>query len=237
MDSNIVLHKTRKGLDEVKTRRHKLANKGRLILLLVDGNSTVEVLRKKIRAMPDLDKYLVALLKAGFIGITDDEQPVATETSAESASAKGAMIEAITSVLGRKIADPMNGRFIYGADTPEQMQAALQQCCQYVALTLDEDKAQNIKKMGEKIIADWSTYAEEKAVEPLNAKQTLIEHIVSVLGEDYGDQIEKYFEPISEKPDDLSNALVDYCRLVTITIDEEKSKLILRQGKQLLVLM
>lgn len=234
MDSSIVLHKTEKGIVEIKTRRYKLASKYRLILILVDGKSDVAVMRNKISKLPNLDKYLVALLKAGFISIGDEKSTTTTNLTKQSVIAKSQMIEAVTSVLGNKFAEPINERFIYAADTPEEMKTALLKCCNYVALTINENKAEAIREMGEKIIARWSINPQEKEDTTISAKATLIEYIISVLGESYAAEIQKRFNPIADKQDDLELALLDYCRLVTFTIDEKKSKIIAKEGKKLL---
>lgn len=84
MDMSEVLLKTRKGLEEIETRAHKLPGRLRAVLIMVDGQRTVGQLLEQAGDLADqLAGQLNDLIKLGFIeGVRstlpeEDESPAA----------------------------------------------------------------------------------------------------------------------------------------------------------------
>ena len=69
MDRNAVLAKTAKGLEEVKSRAHGLAQKQRTILIMVDGLATVGEILAKFGGIAEIAASLDALARDGFVEI------------------------------------------------------------------------------------------------------------------------------------------------------------------------
>ncbi len=69
MDRNIVLAKTAKGHEEVKSRTHGLAQKQRTILIMVDGVATVGDILAKFGGIPEIAATLDALARDGFVEV------------------------------------------------------------------------------------------------------------------------------------------------------------------------
>jgi hypothetical protein len=69
VDSNAVLAKTAKGLEEVKSRTHGLSQKLRTILIMVDGTATVGALVAKFGGMPEIAAALDTLAQDGFVEV------------------------------------------------------------------------------------------------------------------------------------------------------------------------
>jgi hypothetical protein len=67
MNLQLVLHKTEKGVEEMETRRHKLEQKLRTILIVVDGKTTGAELVQKFEPTGDVAPLLEQLLAGGFI--------------------------------------------------------------------------------------------------------------------------------------------------------------------------
>jgi hypothetical protein len=67
VDSNAVLVKTAKGLEEVKSRTHGLSQKLRSILIMVDGTATAGALVAKFGGMPEIAAALDTLAQDGFV--------------------------------------------------------------------------------------------------------------------------------------------------------------------------
>lgn len=67
MDPSSVYSKTAKGLDEIATRTHGLASRGRAMLIMVDGHRTVSELLALSTSPKDAERQLAALLNEGFI--------------------------------------------------------------------------------------------------------------------------------------------------------------------------
>ena len=67
MDRSAVLAKTAKGLEEVKSRTHGLAQKQRTMLILVNGVATVGDILAKFGGIPEIAAALDALARDGFV--------------------------------------------------------------------------------------------------------------------------------------------------------------------------
>lgn len=67
MNLQAVLSKTAKGVEEFETRKYKLDQRSRALLIVVNGKSTAGELLKKFEAMADATKLLEQLLANGFI--------------------------------------------------------------------------------------------------------------------------------------------------------------------------
>ena len=67
MERNAVLAKTVKGLDEVKSRTHGLAQKLRSILIMIDGAATAGDILAKFGGIPDIEAALETLVSQGFV--------------------------------------------------------------------------------------------------------------------------------------------------------------------------
>lgn len=67
MNLQAVLHKTEKGVAEVQTRQHKLEQKLRNLLIVVNGKATAAELVKKFEQIGDVAPLLEQLLAGEFI--------------------------------------------------------------------------------------------------------------------------------------------------------------------------
>jgi hypothetical protein len=67
MNLQAVLHKTDKGVAEVQTRQHKLEQKLRNLLIVVNGKATAAELVKQFEQIGDVAPLLEQLLAGEFI--------------------------------------------------------------------------------------------------------------------------------------------------------------------------
>lgn len=67
MNLQAVLHKTDKGVAEVQTRQHKLEQKLRNLLIVVNGKATAAELVKQFEQIGDVVPLLEQLLAGEFI--------------------------------------------------------------------------------------------------------------------------------------------------------------------------
>jgi hypothetical protein len=156
MDSSIILRKTKKGVTELKTREHQLSSGLRMMLILVDGKSDIDGLHKKVPYLEEMEEYLSTLLKEGFIDPGNDDTTVITEimdTDAESTRAKWEIVEMVAEVLGAEFADRATRRFMHIPESPDDLKQALHECCQFIALTIDESKAGVVEDKGADILS------------------------------------------------------------------------------------
>lgn len=67
MNLQAVLHKTGKGVEEIQTRKHRLEQKLRTVLIVVNGKATGAELVKQFEQMGDVTPMIEQLLAGGFI--------------------------------------------------------------------------------------------------------------------------------------------------------------------------
>ncbi|MDH5354465.1 MAG: hypothetical protein OEY09_08495 [Gammaproteobacteria bacterium] len=153
MDPSIVLHKTDKGITELKTREYSLPRALRTALILVDGKANVGGLCKKVPAFTEMVDSLGVLLKDGFISAGGDETADTSSDGNSVTQAKWDIVEMIIDVLGEEVGHRATKRFTAVPDTVPAMKQALNECSQFIALTIDEKKAKTIESRGLEILS------------------------------------------------------------------------------------
>jgi len=108
-----VLQKTEKGAEEIETRMHKLDQRLRNILIVVNGKATGTELVQKFRQIGDVTPVLQQLLAGGFI------REVASE--ADFKDARVALAQSLTDALGPQ-GDPIVMQ-LEGCNSPEDARA------------------------------------------------------------------------------------------------------------------
>ena len=108
-----VLQKTEKGVEEVETRMHKLDQRLRNILIVVNGKATGTELVQKFQQIGDVTPVLERLLAGGFI------REIASE--ADFKEARVALAQSLTDALGPQ-GDPVVMQ-LEGCKSPEEARA------------------------------------------------------------------------------------------------------------------
>ena len=67
MDLRAILQKTDKGVEEITTRKHKLEQRLRMVLIVVNGRATGAELVAKFAQIGDVTPMIEQLLAGGFI--------------------------------------------------------------------------------------------------------------------------------------------------------------------------
>jgi hypothetical protein len=67
MNLQAVLHKTEKGVEEIGTRKYRLEQKLRTILIVVNGKATAAELLQKFESIGDVRPMIEQLLAGGFV--------------------------------------------------------------------------------------------------------------------------------------------------------------------------
>ncbi len=67
MNLQAVLSKTAKGLEELETRRYKLDQRSRTLLIVVNGKASAAELLKKFESMANATKMLEQLVANGYV--------------------------------------------------------------------------------------------------------------------------------------------------------------------------
>ncbi|HEX7044813.1 MAG TPA: hypothetical protein VF203_09380 [Burkholderiales bacterium] len=92
MNLQTILAKTDKGVEEIETRRHKLDQRLRAILLLVNGKRTVAELAREYARLGDVPKMLQQLERDGFI---TSAEPAGKKLEAAKAEVSALIYEAL----------------------------------------------------------------------------------------------------------------------------------------------
>jgi len=144
LEGNPVLLRTEKGEEELKTRKYGLSVRMRGVLILVDGNSSLEKIQMKAYGMPDVDSAIESLLDEGYIEpVADSEDGVAV--------LKSRWKEAAREILGDQ-AEKVVSRIEDAPDDMEGLRAAVEGSVKLVKLTIDEKKAEELMKKAEEIL-------------------------------------------------------------------------------------
>ena len=105
MNLAAILSKTAKGTEELETRKYKIDQRSRALLIVVNGKSTGAELLKKFEQMGDVTPMLEQLLANGFIaegpGAAGPGAPApAAAAGADFKALRAELSQAITAVLG-----------------------------------------------------------------------------------------------------------------------------------------
>lgn len=154
MDPSIVLRKTDKGINELKTRENRLSPILRTVLILVDGKADVSGLYNKVPSLTEMEECLATLLKEGFISAGDDTTTTTSGDSDNPATrAKWEIVEMIGEVLGEEVAHRATKRFTEVPDSISALKQAINECRQFIELTIDVSKAKTVETRGLEILS------------------------------------------------------------------------------------
>jgi len=124
-----VYSRTKKGEEEIQRRSHGLDLNRRRTLILINGNATVDHIRRNAAGIEDVDACLDSLLAEGFIEAR--------------LTLKARLIEIAREILGED-AEKIVRKIEEAPDTPEGLKAAAEGCKKLVKLTISEKKAEEM---------------------------------------------------------------------------------------------
>jgi hypothetical protein len=158
MDPSQILVKTTKGQEEVKSRASHMPQPVRMLLIMIDGHTSLESFKQKTAQLPHAKENLDWLVSEGFVELLADPAVVSgfsasvlSEHSGPTSAQKHALIELSHKLLGAHAAKVVQ-RLEESADTPQELQAALDRCHKLIKLTIDESKANRFLKTGQEIL-------------------------------------------------------------------------------------
>jgi len=105
MDLNSILSKTAKGREEIETRKHKLDQRLRSVLITINGKLTVQELSRQFSQMSDFNVLIEKLLNEEFVQEALDPAERLKQARAEI----GALISAALGPNGDDIAMKVEG--------------------------------------------------------------------------------------------------------------------------------
>jgi len=144
MDSSYIVRKTGKGEEELKTRSGGVSGNLRVILILVDGSSSIAEVATKGQGMPDVAGGLKILAEEGYVEFV---APGAINYDA----LKDELIHTVEEILGND-ADKVVKKLHDAPATKEGLTSAASSCRKLVQLMIDEDKAEQLMTRCESLL-------------------------------------------------------------------------------------
>jgi hypothetical protein len=103
MDLKAILSKTAKGIEELETRKYRLEQRKRAVLIVVNGRASAAELMQKFEPMGDISPLLEQLLADGFVAAGGAATPAAAASAADRddfPAVRAQLVRAITDALG-----------------------------------------------------------------------------------------------------------------------------------------
>ncbi len=144
MNMNTVLKKTTKGREELDSRRHGLDRALRPVLILIDGESTLEQVLDKAAGLPNVAACLAQLELQGYIS----RKGYSAQTVRE---VKLRLAAIAREVLGRH-ADKIVAKLDAAPDDREGLLEVVRSCKKMVALLIDEGRAEELQRRCQSVL-------------------------------------------------------------------------------------
>ena len=161
MDTTLILVKTSKGVEEIKSRSHGLSQTLRALLIMADGATSLSSLLSRNAQMPKAEESIAWLVREGFV----ETVPGSSKRSAAAAGSSAGpitgqltpkqMLVAMTRDLLGPDASKVIQRLDEAPDSPVELAAAVERCHKFIKLTIDEKKAEQFLKTGQGLLAEF----------------------------------------------------------------------------------
>lgn len=154
MDSTLILVKTGKGVEEIKSRSGGLPQNLRSLLIMVDGTHSLAGLLGRLGQIPKAEESISWLLREGFVETLPPGSARAAAPVTSRMGPKQMLVVLSRDLLGAD-ATKVVQRLDEAGDTPAELAAALERCHKLIKLTIDEKKAEQFLKSGQTLLADF----------------------------------------------------------------------------------
>jgi len=168
MDTTLILVKTSKGVEEIKSRSFGLPQNLRALLIMADGSISLSNLLNRTASLPQAEESIAWLLREGFVeSLPAGSKRPAVPASGSAPAAASAAGPATGQLTPKQMLIAMS-RELLGPDAPKVIQrledapdsladlgAAIERCHKFIKLTIDENKAQQFIKAGQALLAEF----------------------------------------------------------------------------------
>lgn len=162
MDSTLILVKTGKGIEEIKSRSFGLPQQLRALLIMADGSASLSNLLSRTAQFPNADESIAWLVREGFVEAvrSSGKGPAATPAAAAAPASSGQlpprqMLIAMARELLGPDAPKVIQRLEEAPESPAELGAALDRCHKFIKLTIDEKKADQFLQTGRGLLAEF----------------------------------------------------------------------------------
>jgi len=166
MDTTLILVKTDKGVEEVKSRSFGLPQAMRALLIMADGSISMAGLLSQTSRFPNAEESIEWLVREGFVASVHPSThqgsassvPSFAHSQRQAASQqlppKQALIAMTRELLGPDAAKVIQ-RIEDTSDSLADLGSAVERCHKFIKLTIDEAKAAQFLKMGLTLLAEF----------------------------------------------------------------------------------
>lgn len=155
MDSTLILVKTSKGVDEIKSRASGLPQHMRALLIMADGSTSLSSLLSRTAQMPQAQEDIAWLVREGFVESVPGKRPASPSgaTPTGSLPPRQMLIAMARELLGPD-APKVIQRLEEAPDTLPELGSAVERCHKFIKLTIDEKKAEQFLQTGRGLLAE-----------------------------------------------------------------------------------
>ncbi|GAB3490437.1 hypothetical protein GCM10027399_07570 [Curvibacter fontanus] len=147
MDTSLILVKTDKGVEEIRSRSFGLSQTLRALLIMADGSISMSGLLHRTAQSPLARENIEWLVSEGFV------EPVPPKgRPASRLSPRDALIALSRGLLGAE-APKVIERLKDVPESPAELQAAVERCHKFIKLTIDETKAAQFLQAGRALLS------------------------------------------------------------------------------------
>lgn len=147
MDTSLILVKTDKGVEEIRSRSFGLPQALRALLIMADGSISMSNLLQRTAQLPLAQENIDWLVSEGFV---ESVRPGGRPASRP--SPRDALIALSRELLGAE-APKVIERLKDVPDSPAELQAAIERCHKFIKLTIDEKKAAQFLQAGRALLS------------------------------------------------------------------------------------
>ncbi len=147
MDTSLILVKTDKGVEEIRSRSFGLSQTLRALLIMADGSISMSSLLHRTAQLPLAQENIEWLVSEGFV---ESVRPGDRATSR--LSPRNALIALSRELLGAE-APKVIERLKDVPESPAELQAAVERCHKFIKLTIDETKAAQFLQAGRALLS------------------------------------------------------------------------------------
>ncbi len=146
MDTSLILVKTDKGVEEIRSRSFGLSQTLRALLIMADGSISMSNLLQRTAQLPLAQENIEWLVSEGFV-----ESVRPGGRAASRLSPRDALIALSRELLGAE-APKVIERLKDVPESPAELQAAVERCHKFIKLTIDETKAAQFLQAGRALL-------------------------------------------------------------------------------------
>jgi hypothetical protein len=146
MDTSLILVKTDKGVEEIRSRSFGLSQTLRALLIMADGSISMSNLLQRTAQLPLAQENIEWLVSEGFV-----ESVRPGGRAASRLSPRDALIALSRELLGAE-APKVIERLKDVPESPAELQAAIERCHKFIKLTIDETKAAQFLQAGRALL-------------------------------------------------------------------------------------